>query len=206
MNWFNFTNSLLQRYNSSETIKNDDTIVVLGYEYFQNLTNLLNEYNSTDETRFAIKFSMFIHLLKFSLPLISSEYRAQLNVLNEALTGASLNERWQQCIDHVDSTTTLGFAVGRMFVRKKFNKAKSTASDMIKRIRNSFTANFPSVSWMDEETRIAAEDKIQGVNELIGYPDYILNDLQLNEKYWEVIGGHCLFLIFCRSLDTKICQ
>ena len=163
-------------------VKEDDTIIVLGYEYFLNLTTFLNEYNQTEGKRFILKFSMFIHLLKFSLPLLSSEYRLQLSILNEAITGATLNDRWQHCIDHVDATSTLGFAVGRMFVKKKFNKAQSTASEMIKRIRDSFTANFPSIAWMDEETRHLAEEKIKSVTELIGYPNFIMNDTEINNK------------------------
>jgi neprilysin len=154
----------------------------LGYEYFLNLTNFLKEYNQTEENRFMLKFSMFIHLLKFSLPLLSSEYRSQLSILNEAITGATLNDRWQHCIDHVDATSTLGFAVGRMFVKKKFDKAKSTASEMIKRIRDSFTANFPTIQWMDEDTRHLAEEKIKSVTELIGFPDFIMNDAEINKK------------------------
>ena len=182
LNWYNFTNSYLKRYNSSEVIQNEETIVVLGSEYFINLTNLLNEYNKTEEGRFIINFSMFVHVLKFSLPLLSNDYRIQLSILNEAITGASLSDRWQHCIDHVDATSTLGFAVGRMFVKKKFNGSKSSASQMIQRIRNSFTANFPTVSWMDDETRLLAEEKIKNVNELIGYPDFIFNDTELNNK------------------------
>lgn len=129
-----------------------------------------------------VKFFIYIHILKFTLPLLSNEFRQQLSLLNEALTGATLNERWQQCIDHVDSTASLGFATGRMFVRKTFKTAKANASNMIERIRRSFIANFPNVEWMDDETRHLAEDKIKSVIELIGYPEFILNDTELNTR------------------------
>lgn len=182
IDWESFINTYLKYYKSREVIQNEETIIVLGYEYFQSLTELLKEYNQTEESRFILKFSIFTHILKFSLPLLSSDFRSQLSILNEAITGATLNDRWQHCIDHVDATSTLGFAVGRMFVKKQFDKAKSTASEMIQRIRDSFTANFPKISWMDEETRHLAEEKINSVNELVGFPDFIMNDTQLNNR------------------------
>ena len=69
-----------------------------------------------------------------------------------------------------------------MFIRKSSNDAKSSAKKMIKSIKHSFVQNFPKIPWMDDETRLLAEEKVDSVDELIGYPDFIDDDEQLNGR------------------------
>ena len=64
----------MKHFNSSFEIKNEETLVITNYEYFQSLTKLLNEYNQTEEKRFILKFSIFAQLLKYSLPSLSKKY------------------------------------------------------------------------------------------------------------------------------------
>ena len=92
-------------------------------------------------------------------------------------------ERWQTCIEHTDNIFGLGYAITRMFVRKSPNNAKIEAQKMIKSIKKAFIDNFPKIPWMDNETRILAEEKVNSVDELIGYPDFIDDDVQLNLRY-----------------------
>jgi predicted metalloendopeptidase len=70
-----------------------------------------------------------------------------------------------------------------MFIRASPNNAKIEAQKMIRSIKHSFIENFPKIAWMDEETRHLAEEKVNSVDDLIGYPDFIENDEQLNGRY-----------------------
>lgn len=92
-------------------------------------------------------------------------------------------ERWQTCIEHTDNIFGLGYAITRMFIRASPNNAKIEAQKMIRSIKHSFIENFPKIAWMDEETRHLAEEKVNSVDDLIGYPDFIENDEQLNGRY-----------------------
>ncbi len=96
-------------------------------------------------------------------------------------------ERWQTCIEHTDSIFGLGYAITKMFVRKSANDAKHSAKRMIKSIKKSFVENFPKIPWMDEETRRLAEEKVNSVDELIGYPDFIDNDDLLNNRLLDLL-------------------
>lgn len=69
-----------------------------------------------------------------------------------------------------------------MFIRKTPSDSKQMAQNIIKSIKKSFIANFPKIEWMDSETRTLAEDKVNSVEELISYPEFITNDLMLNSK------------------------
>ena len=70
--------------------------------------------------------------------------------------------------------------LARMFIRKTPSDTKVAAQKIIKSIKKSFIDNFPKVSWMDRETRVLAEDKVNNVDELIGYPEFITVDQMLD--------------------------
>lgn len=71
-----------------------------------------------------------------------------------------------------------------MFVRESFNgKSKPQAEQMINEVRNAFKANLGHLDWMDDETRKLAEEKADAITDMIGYPAYILDPKQLDEKY-----------------------
>ena len=42
------------------------------------------------------------------------------------------------------------------------------------------------VDWMDQATRIKAEEKLKFISPMIGYPDWILNAAKLDEYYENV--------------------
>lgn len=85
--WTNFFNQLLKTYESTESLNENDEIIVMGLEYFTKLNGLLNDYltNSTKER--SLKLTMVLHLIKLTMPLLSKEYRAQSSVIGEAITG-----------------------------------------------------------------------------------------------------------------------
>lgn len=86
--WKTFFNYFLRTYSSNEVLTDDDEIIIMGLEYFINLNQLINEYMTTGREN-TLKLSVIFHLIKFSLPLLSKEYRTELTALGEALTGWS---------------------------------------------------------------------------------------------------------------------
>ncbi len=54
---------------------------------------------------------------------------------------------------------------------------------MIEGIKLAFTERLREIPWMDEETKLQALDKANAITDMIGYPDYILDDNALDEKY-----------------------
>ena len=99
------------------------------------------------------------------------------------LIGSQQSERWQVCVEQTDSIFGLGYAVARIFMRNMPNNSKAAAKSLIKTIKHSFIENFDKISWMNKQTRILAEDKVNHVDDLIGYPDFIQNDTALNKVY-----------------------
>lgn len=78
--------------------------------------------------------------------------------------------RWKQCVEATDGA--LGEALGQVFVERHFaGDSKTIALDMIHAIEAAFAAGLPSLSWMDEETRRRALEKMRAIVNKIGYPD-----------------------------------
>ena len=75
------------RYESTQVLNGNDEIIVMGLDYFTSLTTLIKEYQKDPQKEKTLRFSVLFHLIKFSLPLLSKEYRAQLTAIGEALTG-----------------------------------------------------------------------------------------------------------------------
>lgn len=87
LNWTKFINRFLKRYDSDQVLNENDEIIVMGLEYFTSLTNLIKAYQKDPAKEKTLRFSVLFHLIKFSLPLLSKDYRNQLTTIGEALTG-----------------------------------------------------------------------------------------------------------------------
>lgn len=90
-------------------------------------------------------------------------------------------DRWQICVEQTDNIYGLGYAVSRIFIRKSPNNIKKFAEALIESIKKGFINNFRQIPWMNKKTRILAEDKVNNVANLIGYPDFIEDDKKLNQ-------------------------
>ena len=124
-----------------------------------------------------------LRVLSFAVTRLSSAFVDASFTLSKALTGVKEpQERWKTCVGRTDSA--LGFVVGRAFVDALFPaSSREAAVEMIAGIKTAFSANLPSVAWMDNATRHAAAMKADLVYEMIGYPPYITNDTALGEHY-----------------------
>lgn len=114
---------------------------------------------------------------------LSKSFRDAYKNLRKALIGSDGGEEpWRYCV--TDTNNVLGFAIGAMFVREVFHgDSKTQAESMIDEIRTAFKDNLGRLNWMDDETRRLAEEKADAISDMIGFPDYILDHVQLDEKY-----------------------
>ncbi len=187
INWVDFVNQIFREFGSREVLNEKDIVVVIGLDYFTQLTRIIEEYRKTPEKEHTLKMFTLFYLIRFSLPLLSNEYRTQFSDLNMAITGSQQAERWQVCVDQTDNIFGLGYAVARLFIRNSPNDVKKAAEELIASIKQSFVKNFVNIPWMNKQTRILAEEKVKSVDDLIGYPKFIENDKLLDDLYKEVV-------------------
>ena len=125
-----------------------------------------------------------------SKPFVDEDFR-----MTAVLTGArELQARWLRVLRAEDDA--LGFAIGRLYVERKFPPAaKEAASAMVSRIRDALRTDLESLAWMTPASRAAALAKLDLMELRVGYPDrwrdysglsidrgpYVLNVLRANE-------------------------
>lgn len=79
---------------------------------------------------------------------------------------------------------------------------------MIHDIRAAFNELLADIDWMDDETRAVAKAKADAMNERIGYPEILTNQLELEKEYTNVgvikrvdSVTHCQILqILCKCM------
>lgn len=54
---------------------------------------------------------------------------------------------------------------------------------MINEVRAALQENLRNLEWMDRETREIAEEKVDAISNMIGFPDYILDPALLDENF-----------------------
>ncbi|CAJ0920091.1 unnamed protein product, partial [Mesorhabditis belari] len=94
----------------------------------------------------------------------------------------SKSPRWKDCSSA--TTNRMAYAAGSLYVRNFFNKeAKKTTMDMIDDLQEAFSAMLVQNDWMDQGTKKVAQEKASAMLRLIGYPDFILDDEELDNWF-----------------------
>jgi endothelin-converting enzyme len=180
--------------------------------FSRSLGKLIEEMLKTNEGKNTLNNYLIWQIIKNFDMALSKKYRDVDQVLQKVLHGTEVHEqRWRTCVTDVDNA--VGFAVGVMFVNETFDgEAKPEADRMIRQITKAFRQVSPrrgeqcnkynalpcnimqglvEADWMDKDTRKNAEEKADKITNMVGYPDYIMNNTALEEKYadLEVVEG-----------------
>lgn len=93
----------------------------------------------------------------------------------QALTGVEkLLPRWKRVVQ--TENAALGFAIGKMYVDRYFSQeSKGEVLNILKNIRKTLRQDIATLKWMTPATRQAALNKLDRMEERIGYP----------EKWWD---------------------
>ncbi|KAF5279864.1 hypothetical protein FQA39_LY18209 [Lamprigera yunnana] len=184
IDWKQFFENALKTIGKKK-VSPKENVVVCAPEYLENLTALIKEYEKTDSGKIILNNYFLWQTVKTFSSFLSKAFRDAYKGLRKVLLGTidgGDEPQWRYCI--ADTNNVLGFAIGAIFVREVFQgDSKTEAETMVSNVRNAFKDNFKNLKWMDFETRIAAEEKADAISDMIGYPEFILNPNQLDERY-----------------------
>lgn len=100
----------------------------------------------------------------------------QIDDSNFDFYGKTLNgqqvqrERWKRAIQSINAN--LGEAVGQIYVARHFSpEAKQQALDLVENMRRAYAERIRAVSWMSDDTKTRALEKLALFRPKIGYPD-----------------------------------
>jgi putative endopeptidase len=103
--------------------------------------------------------------------------------------------RWKRAVDATNGG--LGEAVGQLYVARYFPPAaKAAALEMIENLRAAFADRIAHATWMSEETRKVAADKLAAFRPKIGYPDRWRDYSGVEVRRDDAFGNHDRSVLF----------
>ncbi|XP_058530407.1 membrane metallo-endopeptidase-like 1 [Ochotona princeps] len=177
-NWTLFIQTVL----SSVRIKllPNEEVVVYGIPYLQNLEDIIDLFSPRTMQNYLVW-----RLVLDRVSSLSQRFKDARAKYRKALYGTTVEEvRWRECVSYVNSN--MESAVGSLYVREAFPRdSKKRVRELIDKVRAVFVETLDELSWMDNESKRKAQEKAMGIRELIGYPDYILEEKNrhLDEEY-----------------------
>ena len=157
----------LSEYLHSLGVQGVDYVVVGQPEFFGRVEEML-EKRSIDD----LKVYLMWHILKSFSPLLHKEvYDEGFDMFGRKLRGQQQPEpRWKRAIDVIDSQ--VGEALGKLYVESHFDAdTREKAIALVGNMISAFRERLEKVSWMSDETRAKAIEKLDKMHTKIGYPE-----------------------------------
>ena len=173
------------RYFSDLGIKKVDTVIVSQLKYTKALQEVFTE-NNISEWKAYLKWSVF----NGAVGKLSEELEKEnWNFYSKTLKGAKEQRpRTERALATVNRT--VGEALGKLYVTEKFPPAaKAKAKIMIANVLKAFENRINNSTWMSENTKLKAIEKLKATTVKIGYPDkwkdYSALNIEKPNSYFE---------------------
>ncbi|XP_061377154.1 neprilysin-4-like isoform X3 [Danaus plexippus] len=165
----------------NRTIDSSETVVLFALSYVRHLVQLIKKTDPNTLSNY-----LLWRFVRHRVNNLDDRFQSAKQQFYYILFGREqAPPRWKNCISQVNSN--MGMALGSMFVRKYFDEmSKNDTMTMTREIQQAFRELLHMTDWIDEETKKLAAHKVDSMMLRIGYPDFILNKKELDDRYKEV--------------------
>ncbi|MEQ1553866.1 MAG: M13 family metallopeptidase [Ferruginibacter sp.] len=158
-----------------------DSVIVGQPEFYTTLSSLLKN------TAISVwKNYLKIKLVYASAPYLDTKTFNDRFEYRKTLTGASAPQvRWKRVLDSEEDA--IGEALGQLFVKEYFNQtAKKRYDDIVENIRDAYKERITKLSWMGDDTKLKAYEKLASISKKVGFPDKWkdFSSLEVNDGPW----------------------
>ena len=136
-------------------------------KYMQEVDRMLQQTSLADWKTY-YKWQLLNGMAPFlTTPLVEEDFAFN----GKYLSGASeMKPRWKRCVESTDNL--YGEALGKKYAEKYFPpEAKARMQEMVKNLLAAMKDDIVSLTWMSDETKRKALEKIATFYPKIGYPD-----------------------------------
>jgi putative endopeptidase len=147
-------------------VTGEDSILVGNPKFMVVANNLLKTTPIADWKTY-LKWNV----LKSSSSYLSSPFVDANFAFSKALTGQKIpTPRWQKMSSMTDGT--IGELLGQLYVKKYFKpEAKARMKELVANLSKAYEIRIKQLSWMSDETKQKALDKLHAFTPKIGYQD-----------------------------------
>ncbi|KAK7094332.1 membrane metallo-endopeptidase-like 1 [Littorina saxatilis] len=176
--WSDFINGLVQYGSAPPQITRSDRIILTATSYLNRLFQLLDFTPQRVQANYLMS-TLWRHATHLSEPfrqIIADYYRE--------LSGLEQRSRWTQCVDVTDAA--FPEVTGRLFVESSFGKKeKENMYNLVEDLKAAFIDIIRQTEWMSRQSKKLAVEKAEALKARVGYPEYVMDDRHINEKYIE---------------------
>jgi putative endopeptidase len=162
----------------------EETVVKTEPRYLGTLSEILRAYSLDDLKRY-LRF----RLIEGNIGYLGSDFEAPMDALVLALVGvsqASPREEKAQAL----LKNNLGHPLSRLYVDSYFKEGtRETALEMMRRIKAAFLDRIKTRTWLSDETRAAATEKLERLTYRAGFPDEWLDYSSVDIRPDDLIGN-----------------
>ena len=141
--------------------------VVMTPSFFKELAGIM-EGTSLEDWKHCLRFNT----LDGASPYLSKDFfDANFELYQKQLAGIKQPKpRWKRAIDMTSGM--MGEALGKLYVEKHFKpEAKAAMKKLVDNLLTAFGNGIDDLTWMTDETKKRAKEKLSKINTKIGYPD-----------------------------------
>jgi len=147
-------------------IKKVDSIIVGQPEFYTALNTQLSQTSLNDWKNY-----LQVHLVLSAAPFLDKNTFNNYFEYRRTLTGAAIpRPRWKRVLDAEERA--MGEALGQLFVKEYFPPAaKQRYTDLVEAIRDAYKQRIQKLTWMSDQTKERALNKLAHITKKVGYPD-----------------------------------
>ena len=185
--WTHYVKKVLDFGEEKIEIDGTEKVIIYDPNFYKNLSSVLNSTDKRTQANY-IAWRVVYSTIKY----LNNEAREIRQKYRKALTGIDQEAPlWKRCIKAVGFTsysrTNFIYAVSSMYATKVFDKeAKTEVVEMTKYLRKAFKKMLKDLEWMDEETKVEAQKKLENMRQFIAYPDEFLDQEKVDGIYEDI--------------------
>ncbi|XP_076443378.1 endothelin-converting enzyme 2-like isoform X2 [Babylonia areolata] len=170
-------------------VGDSQVVKVPTVDYFRKLGSVL-----ATTTPQVLQDALMWHMIQRITGFLPQAFVDAVMVLNKVERGTTgVAPRWERCV--AKAQAAFGSACSALYVDKTFPpESKAQAMKILKEVQTAFTDNLASLAWMDSETEARARAKASAMHRAVGYPDWLLDPLRLDDYYQQVVVKEGEFL------------
>lgn len=144
-----------------------------------------------------VKDYLSFHFINAASDYLSDDFREVNFNMSKVITGAKQDRpRWKRALAVPDGM--LGEALGQLYVKKYFPaESKQRMMELVNNLKEALGEHIASLTWMSDETKARAQEKLAAFTVKIGYPDkwkdYSSVVIDPKKTYWDNIKEAILF-------------
>lgn len=118
-----------------------------------------------------LKAYMEVRVVTAGAGLLSDDFRAAQFRFSSTMSGMTQDRpRWKRAVSLVNSC--MGMALGKMYVEKYFPESSKTRMiELVHALQDALTQRIDESTWMSQQTKEKAKDKLRNFIIKVGYPD-----------------------------------